>query len=63
MISNIAKLSVKIGERNYDLLCACDAPIGEVHDALCVMKSYVVKRIQDADKAPSDVKQEVSENG
>lgn len=63
MISNIAKLSIKIGERSYELLCACDAPIGEVHDALCAMKSYVVKRIQDADKAPDEPKQEGGDNG
>lgn len=63
MINTIAKLSVKIGERSYDLLCASDAPIGEVHDALCMMKSYVVKRIQEADKAPDEPQQEGGENG
>lgn len=63
MLSTQVKLEVEVGERCYQFLCPNDAPIGEVHDALCTMKSFVVNRIQEADKAPNEVKQEVSENG
>lgn len=53
MISNITKIEVKIGERVYQFLCANDSPVGEVHDAVCAMKSFVIQRINEADKAPS----------
>lgn len=48
MLSNITKLEIKIGERAYQLFCAVDSPIGEVHDALCSMKGFVIQKIQEA---------------
>jgi hypothetical protein len=63
MLSHQVKLEVKIGERTYQFVCGNDSPVGEVHDALASMKSFVVQRIQDADKAPDEPKQEGAENG
>lgn len=38
-------LEVKVGDRVYSMECYSDSPLGEVHDALTQMKSYVVDRI------------------
>lgn len=51
MIKNITSLQVKIGERLYKLFCDVDSPIGEVHDALCQMKGFIVTRINEAHNA------------
>ena len=51
MLKNISKLEHKIEDRVYQFVCECDAPLGEVHDALVKMKAYVVSRIQEIQKA------------
>jgi hypothetical protein len=50
MITNITKLEVKIGERTYVLLCSCDSPLGELHDALMQMKSHIIEKMIEVDK-------------
>lgn len=55
MIKNLSAIEVKLNERVYRFICEVDAPIGEVHDILCQMKSLVVQKMQelnDAQKAP-----------
>ena len=56
MLKNLSSLELKIGERIYKLMCDVDAPLGEVHDVLVQMKSYVVSRIQEAQKAEEQPK-------
>ena len=53
MIKNLTELEIKIGERVYKFLCAVDAPLGEVHDAVNQMKSFVVQKINEAHAASS----------
>ena len=56
MLKNISKLEVKIGEKLYHFLCDCDSPLGEVHDALAKMKSFVVSTIVEQEKKEGDQK-------
>lgn len=64
MIKNLTELEMKIGERVYKLLCACDSPLGEVHDVLNSMKAHVLKVMQDSvpkedpKEEPKDVSQQ-----
>jgi len=51
MIKNLTAVEVKMGERIYKLLCEIDSPLGEVHDVLCQMKAFVVKKINEAHAA------------
>ena len=51
MLKTGAQLEVKIGERVYSLNLPSEAPLGEVHDALFRMRSYVVDKINEAIKA------------
>lgn len=50
MIRNKTVLEVKIGERIYQMECANDSPLGEVHDALSQMKGYVIQLMIDSEK-------------
>lgn len=45
MIKQKTVLEVKIGERVYELSCAADSPLGELHDALMQMKGFCVDRM------------------
>lgn len=45
MIKQKTVLEVKINERAYELFCASDSPLGELHDALMQMKGYCVDRM------------------
>ena len=56
MLKQSAQLEVKIGDRVYQLNLPNEAPLGEVHDALFQMRSYVIERINEAQKkdAPKD---------
>jgi len=51
MFKQAALGEVKIGERSYQLLCAWDSPLGEIHDALMQMKGHCVQRIEANQKA------------
>ncbi len=62
MIKNISKLEVKIGERIYALLCECDSPLGEVHDALSAMKVFIIQKIQEAEALPQKEDSEPKES-
>lgn len=44
-------LEVKVGDKIYTMDCNSDSPLGEVHDALTQMKSYIVQRINDQAKS------------
>ena len=50
MLKQAAMLEVKINDRVYQLHLPADAPLGEVHDALFQLRSYVVERINEAVK-------------
>lgn len=60
MLKSSAMLEVKIGERLYQLNLPLDAPLGEAHDALFQMRSYVVQKINEAQKIDAP-KEAVSE--
>lgn len=51
MLKQLAILEVKINERVYQLHLPNDAPLGEAHDALFQMRSYVISKINEAQKA------------
>jgi len=51
MLKNKTLLEVKIGERAHIYECLPDAPLGEVHDALCQMKAFVINKILENQKA------------
>jgi len=53
MIKNKTILEVKIGERAYQMECYPDSPLGEIFDALCAMRGFIVQRMieeQEKDK-------------
>lgn len=52
MIKNKIILEVKVVERNYQLEVFPDSPLGEIHDALCMMKAFILTKMQEADKKP-----------
>jgi hypothetical protein len=54
MIKTKTILEVKIGERIYEMECDPNAPLGEVHDALSSMKSYIINRMAEANKPPEN---------
>jgi hypothetical protein len=53
MIKNFSGLEIKIGERAYQLVCALDSPIGELHDALCHMKNFVIHKVNEINSKES----------
>lgn len=53
MLNNIARLYVRMGEREYQLLCEVDSPIGEVHDALSQMKLFVINKMKEVESSTS----------
>lgn len=65
MIKNLSSIEVKIGERLHRFICEVDAPIGEVHDVLCQMKTLVIQKMQelhDAQKVPSKEEEKSNAN-
>lgn len=58
MLKTHAQLEVKIGERIYQLNLPSDAPLGEAHDALFQMRSYVISKINEAQQADKVKEQE-----
>lgn len=50
MIKHNTILEVKIGERIYQFECSPESPLGELHDALHQMKSFIIQKIVDAEK-------------
>lgn len=57
MIKQKIVLEEQIGERLYTLECYADSPLGEIHDAICKMKAFVVQRIVDAQKSEEKPKE------
>lgn len=51
MIKSKTVLEVKRNDRIYQLECEPDSPLGEVYDALCAMRSFVVQRINEQQQA------------
>jgi hypothetical protein len=51
MLKNKTTVELKIGERLYHFLCDADSPLGEIHDVLVQLKSYILQRMQEAQKA------------
>lgn len=59
MIKQKTILEVKINDRVYELLCASEAPLGELHDVLMQMKGYCVDRMVAAQKEEQAVADEI----
>lgn len=57
MIRQNTIIEIKICERTYQFHCTSDSPLGEIHDALCMMKHEIVKRIQDAQNKEDQLKE------
>jgi len=65
MIKNKTVLEVKIGERVYELTCATDSPLGELHDALMQMKGFCVEKMviaQKQDQEAAEAQKKLDEN-
>lgn len=60
MIKNRTILEIKIADNVYELHCGPQSPLGELHDALCQMKAFVVGKIIEAQEAekPKDAPKE-----
>lgn len=60
MLKNKTVLEVKSGDNSYELHCGPQSPLGELHDALCRMKAFVVSKILEAQEAeqPKDAPKE-----
>jgi hypothetical protein len=57
MLKQKSVLEIKIGERTYLFHCESDSPLGEVHDAICQMRAFVVQKIVDQQKVDSPVQE------
>lgn len=49
MIKSKTLLEHKIGERVYELHCDPNSPLGELHDALTVMRNFIIDKIKEID--------------
>ena len=58
MLKTNAQLEVKIGERVYSLNLPSEAPLGEVHDALFRMRTFVIDKMNACLKNDTLEKQE-----
>lgn len=58
MLKTQACIEIKKGERIHRFYCDNDSPLGEAYDALREMMSYVVTRIQEAEKQKEQSKEE-----
>jgi hypothetical protein len=54
MIKNKTVIEHKIGERVFEFVCNSDSPLGEIHDTLCVFKTFVIERILEAQKKETE---------
>lgn len=61
MIKQQTLLEVKAGERTYELACSPDSPLGELYDAICAMKSFIVQRINEEQQKETPETKVVSE--
>jgi hypothetical protein len=61
MLKTNAQLEIKIGERVYQLNLPSDAPLGEAHDALFQMRSFVISKINEAQQADKEKEQKIEE--
>lgn len=52
MIKNKTVLEVKINDHVYQMECNADCTLGEVHDALHMMKNYIIERMQQVEAQP-----------
>lgn len=50
MLKNKAVLEVKIEDKLYEFHCDADSPLGRIHDAMMMMKGWVVDRMAAAHK-------------
>ncbi len=60
MIKSVTKIEIKVGEKIYQFICDSDCLLGEVHDVLHIMKSFVVKKIVEADEQESKKKESIT---
>lgn len=51
----------KTGDHTYRFECDPDSPLGEIHDALAIMKSFVLEKIIENEKNETKVVQESEE--
>ncbi len=56
MIKNLTVLEVVKENRSYQLICEPESPLGELHDILAEMKSYVINRINQLDQKSCEEK-------
>lgn len=57
MIKNIIHFEVSKEDRKYTFFCDPSAPLGEIHDVLCMMKNQIIQQITEAQKRENEAKQ------
>jgi hypothetical protein len=50
MIKSKTFLEMKIGEHNFEFVCSPESSYGQVYDALCHMKSFIVNKINEIEQ-------------
>lgn len=51
MIKNKTVVEVDMGERRYQLEMAPESPLGEIYDALALMRAVIMERMESVAKA------------
>lgn len=54
MINSKTILEHKIGERTYQFFCDPNSPLGELHDALVLMRNFIIQKMQEIDQKQSE---------
>jgi hypothetical protein len=55
MINSRTILEHKIGERVYQFFCDPNSPLGELHDALIIMRNFVIQKMQEIDQKKEEI--------
>lgn len=61
MIKSKAVVEIKLNDRIYQMECPNESPLGEVHDALCMMKAVIIDRIKEIQSLEEKNKQPAAE--
>lgn len=59
MIKQKTVLEVEVSGRIFQLICDSDSPLGNLHDALMMMKGYTVERMSEAHKQEHEAAEKI----
>lgn len=58
MLKNKSVLEIEVGGQLFKMECNADCTLGQVHDALSLMKIYIIERMKEAEKGEDKKKEE-----